>query len=225
MKKYTEKELREIIENHAKWLRNEDGGIRADLSSADLSYANLSSANLSYANLSSADLSYANLSSANLSSADLSSADLSYANLSSANLSSADLSYANLSSANLRSANLSSADLSYANLLDEIIISYTSILPEGDLIGWKLCTNNVIVKLKIHEESKRSNSTGRKCRAEFVEVLEVFNGEIGISMHDRKTKYTKGEFITCDKFDLNRWEECSGGIHFFITRLEAENYN
>ena len=106
MKTYTKEELAEIIRKHQAWLHNEDGGERANLSSAnlsdaDLSSANLSSANLSSANLSSANLSYANLSSANLRSADLSSADLSSANLRSANLRSADLSSANLSSANL----------------------------------------------------------------------------------------------------------------------------
>ncbi len=98
--------LFEIINKHDKWLRNEEGGVCANLSYADLSYANLRSANLSSANLSSANLSYANLRSANLSSADLSSANLSSADLRSANLRSADLSYANLSYADLRSANL-----------------------------------------------------------------------------------------------------------------------
>jgi hypothetical protein len=92
--------LQEVLDNHAKWLKD-DGGERADLSSADLS-----SANLRFANLSSADLSSADLSSADLSSADLSSANLSSADLSSANLRSADLSSADLRSADLRSANL-----------------------------------------------------------------------------------------------------------------------
>jgi len=219
MKKYAADELEKILEKHGKWLRNEVGGEKADLRSADLRYADLRYADLRSADLQSADLRYADLQYADLRSADLQSADLR-----SADLRSADLQSANLQSADLRSADLQSANLQSANLLDEIIISYTSILPEGDLIGWKMCKNNVIVKLKIHAESKRSNSTGRKCRAEFAEVLEVFNGETGISKHDGTTKYSKGDFVTCDKFDLNRWEECSTGIHFFITRLEAENY-
>jgi hypothetical protein len=28
-----------------------------------------------------------------------------------------------------------------------------------------------------------------------------------------------------DAFDENRWNECSHGIHFFITRKEAEDYD
>lgn len=74
MRTISEQELKDILNKHGKWLRNEDNGERANLSSADLSYANLRSANLSYANLSSA-----NLSSAGLSSADLRSADLRHA--------------------------------------------------------------------------------------------------------------------------------------------------
>ena len=66
MKVFTKEELKLKLELHLKWLKNEVGGERVNLRSADLSYADLSSANLRYA-----DLSYANLRSANLRSADL----------------------------------------------------------------------------------------------------------------------------------------------------------
>ena len=85
----TKEKLSEILSLHAKWLRDEPGGIRADLSGANLSGANLSGASLSYANLSCADLRCADLSYANLSCADLSGADLSDADLSGADLSGA----------------------------------------------------------------------------------------------------------------------------------------
>jgi len=117
MRIISEQELKDILDKHGKWIRNEGDGERADLGYANLSYADLSYVNLSSVNLGYANLSSANLRSANLSSADLRSADLSYADLSYANLSSANLRSANLSSANLRSANLRSADLSYANLM------------------------------------------------------------------------------------------------------------
>jgi hypothetical protein len=68
------KELKTVLEKHAKWLRSEDCGEHADLRYADLRYANLRYANLRYANLSDADLSDANLSGADLSGADLSGA-------------------------------------------------------------------------------------------------------------------------------------------------------
>ena len=63
------KELKKILDLHKKWLNNDKGGERADLSSANLSSADLSSANLDSANLRFANLDSANLSSANLDSA------------------------------------------------------------------------------------------------------------------------------------------------------------
>jgi hypothetical protein len=80
------------------------------------------------------------------------------------------------------------------------------------------------VKLKIPAKAKRSNATGRKCRAEYVKVLDVIGGTVGISQHDENTKYVVGKTVKCNTWDDNRWNECSGGIHFFLTKLEAERY-
>ncbi len=153
---------------------------------------------------------------------------MSGANLSDANLSGAYLSGANLSGANLSGANLSGAYLSGANLSDakdaDLAIAMTRILPDGDMIGWKKCEAGVIVKLRIPEAAKRSHAFGRKCRAEFADVLEVIGADVGISKHDRETKYSVGARIIPDSFDDNWMEECSHGVHFFISRIEAENY-
>ena len=150
------------------------------------------------------------------------------ANLSGANLSGADLSGAYLRSADLRSANLSGADLSGAYLRSakdaELPIARTRILPEGDIIGWKKCEYGVIVKLRIPEAAKRSHAFGRKCRAEFADVLEVIGAEVGISSYDGETEYRVGARITPDNFDENWMDECSNGVHFYITKIEAENH-
>lgn len=90
----TQEKLNEILAAHKKWWNAELGGVRADLSGADLSRASLRYANLRYADLSGADLSRADLSRASLRYANLSGADLS-----GADLGGADLSYANLSGA------------------------------------------------------------------------------------------------------------------------------
>jgi hypothetical protein len=213
-------------------------------SSADLRYANLSSADLRYANLSSADLSSADLRYANLSSADLSSADLRYANLSSANLSSANLSSANLSSANLSSANLSSANLRSANLRSanlssanlryaknaDYAIACTRILPDGDIIGWKKLKGGIVAKLLIPADAKRSHAFGRKCRAEYANVLELWDGkkkhqEPAFSGYEAGFAYEVGKTVKPSaKFDDDFTNECAPGIHFFITKLEAEAY-
>lgn len=36
--------------------------------------------------------------------------------------------------------------------------------------------------------------------------------------------YKVGEIVKVDDFCENRWEECTTGIHFFITKQEAINY-
>ena len=203
MKIITKDELQAILSKHKTWLLNEDGGERADLS-----WANLSRANLSWANLSRANLSRANLYCADLSWADLSGADLSRADLSGADLSRADLSGANLSGA-------------YAPL---------SCPDTGSFVGWKK-SHDVIVKLRIHEDAKRSSATGRKCRCSRAEVLAIENmdgspfGDIQVaSDRDAKFIYRVGETVEVPDFDECRWNECSTGIHFFITRQEAVDY-
>ena len=173
--------------------------------------------------LAGADLSRADLAGADLSGADLSGADLSRADLSCADLSGADLSRADLAGAYLAGADLSGADLSGAINAD-LVIAKTRILPEGDLIGWKNCSGT-IVKLRIPAEAKRSHAFGRKCRAEFADVLEIIGAEVATtSAHGPETEYRVGKRVMPDSFDENWQEECSHGIHFFITRLEAENY-
>ena len=199
---------------------------RADLSGANLYCADLSRANLSGANLYCADLYGANLSRADLSGANLYGADLSGANLSGANLSRADLSRADLSGANLYGANLYCADLSGAKNVSPLASAQTSIVPEiGAVTGWKQCRGGVIVKVRVPDGVPRSSATGRKCRAESVEVVEVVGADIGYSIHDDgKTEYVVGKTVRCDAWNPDRWIECGGGIHFFITRAEAEAY-
>ena len=72
----TQEQIKETLELHLKWLKNEECGIGADLRyadlrGADLRYADLRGADLRYADLRGAYLSDANLSDANLSGADL----------------------------------------------------------------------------------------------------------------------------------------------------------
>jgi len=231
----TKDELKQVLAVHAKWVRGEVGGVQANLSGADLRSADLRSADLRSADLSGANLSIAslygtNLSGANLSIASLYGADLSGANLSGANLRSADLYGANLSGANLRSANLSGANLYGANLKDtrdaQYVLAQSSILPEtGPIWGWKKCQNGVLVKLVVGNTAKRSHATGRKCRAEHVKVLEVIGAGVGISVYDPNVQYRVGQIVRCDKWNEDRWTECGGGIHFFLTRIEAERYS
>ena len=91
MKAYTTKELKAILKLHQKWLNNEVGGTRADLTGADLSGANLTRANLTDANLTRANLTDAILTDANLTGAILYGANLTGANLTDVDLTGANL--------------------------------------------------------------------------------------------------------------------------------------
>ena len=248
-------EIRIVLEKHEKWLNNELGGIRADLSGEDIYGLDLRGANLYGANLIRADLRVAyliktdlreaNLSGADLSGADLyeaklSGADISGADLREANLSGANLSGANLSGADLRGADLRGADLSGANLrLAKNIPSYACRLvcpEEGSFIGFKKARTTApdfreaIVKLLITEDAKRSSATTRKCRCDKAKVISITsldgkeNFTTAYSYYDRIFQYTVGQTVVIDDFDEDRWNECSTGVHFFITREEAIDY-
>ena len=160
------------------------------------------------------------------------------ANLRSANLRSANLRNANLCSANLRSANLRNADLRNANLcganlrnakgIDATCAARLSIVPQcGSFIGWKKCDSGEIVKLLIPSDAKRSNATGQKCRCSKAFVLSIVDqggNSVSKAESSRGGIYHAGEVIEPDSFDEDRWNECSHGIHFFITREEAQGY-
>ena len=163
-------------------------------------------------------------------------ADLRDADLRDADLRDADLRGADLFLADLRGADLRGADLRGANL-SELTVAQTSILPdEGDIIGWKkalaLDGAPIIVKLLIPSDAKRSNSTGRKCRANKARILDLQDRQgnslppdtTAYSSFDPDFTYKKGETVHVEDFDTNRWNECAPGIHFFITRIEAVKY-
>ena len=187
---------------------------KADLSGADLRDADLRGADLSDANLSDANLRGADLSGADLRGADLSDANLSDANLRGADLSGADLSDADLRNANLRGANLPGADLSDAKGLEHLVI-----VPEGTIVGYKKLANNSVAVLRIPADARRVNAYGsRKCRAEFAYVV---HGK-GEARHNNMP-YSPG-LVVPDSYDPDPRVECSHGIHFFLTRREAEEY-
>jgi hypothetical protein len=222
-----------ILAAHAAWRRGDDGGSRADLSGAYLSRADLSGAYLSGADLRGADLSRAYLSGAYLRGADLSGADLSGADLRGADLSRADLSGADLRGANLSGAYLSGAYLSDVNGLDPLPFGPVT-LPDGPFRAYKLARGTggarVIVTLEIPEDAQRvAPLVERKCRASAARVLALSDGSEAQSWHTDADRapimYRAGEMVTPDKYDPSPFVECSHGIHFYISRREAEEHS
>ena len=195
MKTYTKEELAEILRKHNLWLANGVGGECADLRGADLSGAYLSGACLRGADLHDANLCYADLCGANLRYADLSYADMRYADLSSA----------------------------------ENLVLPIACPEKGSFVGWKKCLGGLIVELEICADAKRSSATGRKCRCDKAKVISITTPEgtpvdSAISQYTETFAYRVGETVSVDDFDDNRWNECAPGIHFFITRQEAVDF-
>ena len=184
------KELKEIVERHGHWLREDCDGwedMRADLRGAYLRGAYLRGAYLSGADLRGADL---------------------------------------------RGAYLRGADLRGAKVEKDTLNKYFPIAcpDSGAFVGWKKCRDGAVVKLLIPAYAKRSSAFGRKCRCSAAKVLEItdVHGDPiseAMSCHDSRFIYRVGEIVSVDDFDEDRKNECSTGIHFFITRQEAEDYD
>ena len=142
---------------------------------------------------------------------------------------------ANLSDEHLDGLNLDGASLDGASLdgvkINECTSFYDLQCPEeGDFIAFKKASG-LIVKLRIPAEARRSSATSRKCRAEFADVLEILNTDKTkadvtevASNYNCEVIYEVGERVTADSWDDNRWNECSHGIHFFMTFAEAVRY-
>jgi hypothetical protein len=195
-----------------------DANLRdAILVGANLRDANLQYANLVGANLEGADLRCANLRGANLWGANLVGADLVGANLRGAYLVGAILGGANLGGADLEGANLEDADLENAKLPD-----FQLPPEEGSFIAYKKVTTGVI-KLLIPEDAKRTSSlVSRKCRASHVRVLE--GSGFSPTHTEKKLEYKEGEVVYADAFNDDIRVDCTSGIHFFMTKKEAEEW-
>ena len=245
MKKIKTEELMEKIAEHQKWLRDKTTGKCLDASFLDFSDvdfykidfhgADFRDANFSDAEFSDADFCGANLRDANLLNANLSGTNLRYANLRDADLNGAilhgcmlygaDLTGANLRGADLTGAYLRNAKLDGANMYGSIGF-YLQCPETGAFIGWKSVGKHII-KLQITEMALRSSATGRKCRCSEALVLSIDDGALQEVINYNyffRTVYKVGEVVRPDRFDTCRWEECTNGIHFFMTRKEAEEY-
>ena len=182
MKKISDTELKAIIYKHAKWIRDEDGGERADLCGADLRNA--------------------------------------------------DLRDADLCGANLCDANLCDAKNTDKTAWDAHTAFYPLQCPEtGSFIGYKKAADKIVM-LEICADAKRSSATSRKCRCSKAKVLSITHldgSDSGLtevrSNYSKEFVYRVGETVEVPDFDENRWNECTAGIHFFITRGEAVKYS
>ena len=80
-----------------------------------------------------------------------------------------------------------------------------------------------------------SSLVGRKCRVEYADVLRITDRDgrpVGECLSSYvpgglgpMLRYVVGQRVVPDAYDDDIRAECSHGIHCFITKAEAEEYN
>ena len=154
--------------------------------------------------------------------------DASFLDFSDVNFYKIDFHGANFCDANFLGANNINEVISSANIANTELCMQCP--EEGSFIAFKKAAG-CIVKLRVTESAKRSSATTRKCRCSEAEVLEIQNRDgtksertSVSSKYDRNFIYSVGSVVSVPDFNDDRWNECTRGIHFFLSRQEAVNY-
>ena len=188
---------------------------------SDFRDSNFRDSNFRDSNFSGSDFSGSYFRGSDFRDSDFSDSNFSDSNFSGSNFSGSDFRGSDFRDSNFSDSNFSGSDFRGCTL--PATLQY-QCPEEGSFVAWKKCKNDVIVKLLIPEHAKRSSATTRKCRASEAVVLDIFGAKEAVSNYDKSIVYRKGETVKPDSFNEDRWNECSNGIHFFITRKEAEEY-
>ncbi len=143
--------------------------------------------------------------------------------------------YCDMRECNIEGANLFGAVLEYANL--EGIISNEDTQwfrlhcpEEGAFLAYKKCVNDRMVQLLVPADAKRTSATLPPCRCSKAKVLTIKsfdyeqNFDEAWSLVDENFVYRKGQWVEVKNFNENRWEDSTTGIHFWMTRAEAQAY-
>ena len=139
-----------------------------------------------------------------------------------------DLSGADLRGADLRSANLEGADLRGADIsntfLDESESIRKGMILKHAMLGYKKCDGH-IVTLEIPRGAIVFSINRQKCRTNIAKVVTIDGTPTSVkSNYDENFTYAVGETKKIDGFSLAYNKECASGIHFFMRKQEAEEY-
>ena len=102
-----------------------------------------------------------------------------------------------------------------------------------NIIGYKKCMDYTIVTLEIPRGAIVFSIDGTKCRTNKAKVIAIDGADRAYSKHSTYSEHNRtyghmsyyvGDEFTVYNFDCKYNEECSRGIHFFLTREEAEDY-
>lgn len=135
----------------------------------------------------------------------------------------------------IEGADLYGAVLEYARLTgihsDENTKWFRLYCPEeGAFLGYKKCVGDRLVQLLIPADAKRTSATRASCRCSRAKVLTIKsfdfkeNYDEAWSLVDENFVYRRGEWVEVKNFNEDRWMDSTTGIHFWLTREEAEAY-
>ncbi|MBR2560680.1 MAG: pentapeptide repeat-containing protein [Eubacterium sp.] len=196
--------------------------------------SNFKGANLKGAILTWAQLCDCKFEDAHLELADLYSTNLDYAKFTGASLKYARLKYAKwIYYADFTNADVTGDDFSDCDLDEEKFVGAIGFHPhmrcpeEGPFIAWKKCREDHIVKLLIPTDAMRTGASRYDCRASEAKVLEIRDQdnepcEEALSCADEDFVYRKGETVYPEEEFDDTMLTGGSGIHFFLTRTEAE---
>lgn len=212
----------------------------ANLQDSLLSHANICDADLSYANLDYATCNFANISRSSLCGATVRNTVFRYTLFDLVDFYNIAIHNTNFTYSAFRKSYITATDIanfSYATF-DECAVIFTentSLYSCGMIIdtpirGYKKCDTNgngpTIVTLEIPRGAIVFSINGSKCRTNKAIVLSIDGDGINeaYSFHDQEFVYRVGDELVIDDFDLRYNVECGTGIHFFLTKGEAEHY-
>ena len=214
--------------------------IKTNFISSSFNDANFQDAYFNQVNIKNVEMNEANLVNISLrytilNHSDFSKANLSYADLRGTTMCNVDLSHADLHNSDICDVDFRGVSLAGANLQNVIFNEYTvgisKLCPEKGSFIWYKKAQDKIVMLEITEDAKRSSATSLKCRCSKAKVLAIkfLNNpdskiDYAISDYDPAFIYEVGEIVEVPNFDEYRWNECSTGIHFFMSEELARKY-
>lgn len=207
----------------------------AELENLDYRHRQLSQTNFSHLSFEKVDFTGANLAGTTFENSLFRHCDFTNANLKDVNFVGADLRTCRLSGANITGANFYYAmleDVALDNVFWDETTQYFRLHPPktGAFLGYKKCFGYRIVQLLIPENAQRTSATGNSCRCNLAKVLTIKDMytnqdyDEAISYVDPDFIYRRGAWVYAKNFNPNRWADSTGGIHFWLTRKEAEDY-
>lgn len=233
MERISEKDFREALA--ARKAGERLAFIEKEIWDMDLSGTDLSNMDFTLSSFQNTVLNHVNFENSSVENALFDGCSMKGANFKNAKMVTASFRYCDMRECNIEGADLFGAVLEFANL--EGIVSseetkwFRLRCPEkGAFLGYKKCVNDRMVQLLIPADAKRTSATLPSCRCNKAKVLTIKsfdfqeNFDEAWSLVDENFIYKKGEWVEVKNFNENRWQDSTTGIHFWMSRAEAEAY-